>query len=178
MPLPRWHPVPLRVGGSVSNTWIVLEVVWGSTNEAQNEGVAPQHIGHRADVEAGQAQVAGRVIEHGHSSLLHVDLRSQANGLKRAEIHQGHLLLQTAVYWRLGAGQTQGAVEEESRESKTHQVMTMSARGPWSAKSHSPSKSVGQSGSQLSSGAASSRWAGGISEPTCSENYLKMSKFY
>jgi hypothetical protein len=51
----------------VSNTPIVLEVVWDSgvtvaSNEAQTEGGAPQHVGHRADVEAGQALVAGRVI--------------------------------------------------------------------------------------------------------------------
>jgi hypothetical protein len=53
-------PVPLRVGGGVSNTPIVLEAVWDSwvtvaADEARNEGGAPQQVGHRADVEAGQA---------------------------------------------------------------------------------------------------------------------------
>ena len=42
-----------------------------TADEALNEGGAPQHVGHWADVEAGQARVAGRVIEHGHSSSLH-----------------------------------------------------------------------------------------------------------
>ncbi len=57
-------PVPLRVGGGASKTSIVLEAVWNSgvtvaADEAQNEGGAPQHVRDRADVEAGQAQVAG-----------------------------------------------------------------------------------------------------------------------
>jgi hypothetical protein len=76
-------PVPLHVGGCVSNTPIVLEAVWDSAvtvaaDEARNEG------------EAGQARVAGRVIEHasGHSSSLHDSVWGQVNGLKRAEIHQ------------------------------------------------------------------------------------------
>ena len=54
--------------------------------EAWNEGGASQHVGHRADVEAGQARVAVRVIEHGHSSSLHDAVQDQVNGLKRAEI--------------------------------------------------------------------------------------------
>ena len=95
-------PIPLRVGGGVSNTPIVLEAVWDggvtvAADEARNEGGAPQHVGHWADVEAGQARVAGRVIEHGHSSSLHDAVRRQLNGLKRAEIHQGHLLVETLV---------------------------------------------------------------------------------
>ena len=68
-------PVPLRVGRGVSNTPIVLEAVWDSwvtvaADEARNEGGAPQHVGHWADVEAGQALVASLVKEHGHSSSL------------------------------------------------------------------------------------------------------------
>ncbi len=79
----------------MSNSLIVLEAVWDggvtvAADEARNEG-------HRADVEAGQARVAGRIIEHGHSSSLHNTVRSQVNGLKRAEIHQEHILVQTAV---------------------------------------------------------------------------------
>jgi hypothetical protein len=77
-------PVPLRVGGGSSKTPMVLEAVWNrgvtvATDEARNEGSAPQHVRNRADVEAGQVrvQVAGRVIEHGHSSLLHDAVRSQ-----------------------------------------------------------------------------------------------------
>ncbi len=60
-------------------------------------GIRGAHVGHRADVEAGQARVAGRVIEHGQSSSLHNAVRGQVNGLKRAEIHQGHLLVRTTV---------------------------------------------------------------------------------
>ncbi len=50
-------PVPLRVGGSGSNTLIVLEVEWDSgvtvvSDEARNEGGAPLHVGHRADATA------------------------------------------------------------------------------------------------------------------------------
>ncbi len=41
-----------------------------AADETQNEGGAPQHVGERAGVEAGQARVAGRVIEQGHSSPL------------------------------------------------------------------------------------------------------------
>jgi hypothetical protein len=84
----------------VSNTPIVLEAVWDSgptvaadeaESEARNEGSAPQHVGHRAHVEAGQARVAGRVMEqHGLSSSLHNAVRGQVDGLKRAEIDQGH----------------------------------------------------------------------------------------
>ena len=85
-------PVPLRVGRAVSYKPVVLEAVWDSgvtiaADEARNEGGAPQHVGHWADVEAGQARVAGRVIEHGHSSLLHDAVRSQIDGLKRAELN-------------------------------------------------------------------------------------------
>ena len=57
-------PVPLRVGGSASKARMVLEAVWNrgvtvAANETRNEGGAPQHVRHRADVEAGQALVAG-----------------------------------------------------------------------------------------------------------------------
>jgi hypothetical protein len=67
-------PVPL-CAGRVSNTPIALEAVWDSgltvaADEARNKGSAPQHVGHRADVEAGQARVAGRVTENGHSSSM------------------------------------------------------------------------------------------------------------
>ncbi len=66
--------VPLHVGGGVSNTPIVLEAVWDigvtvAADEARNEGGPPQHVGHRADVDAGQALVAGRVIEHAMFSM-------------------------------------------------------------------------------------------------------------
>ncbi len=42
-------PVPLRVGGGVSNTPIVLEAVWDSgmtvaADEALDKGSAPQHV--------------------------------------------------------------------------------------------------------------------------------------
>ncbi len=62
--------VPLRVGGGVSKTLIVLEAAWdgGATvasDEAQNEGGgAPARwrlVGHRIDVKVGQVLVAGRV---------------------------------------------------------------------------------------------------------------------
>ncbi len=83
--------------GSISKTPIILEAVWDSgvtvaADEARNERGAPQHVCHRKNVEAGQALVAGRVIEHGHSRSLHDTVRRQLNGLERAEIHQGYLL--------------------------------------------------------------------------------------
>ena len=84
-------PIPLRVGGGASKTPIVLEAVRNrgvsvAADETRNEGGAPQHVCNRADEEAGLARVAGRVIEHGHSSLLHNAVRSQIDGLKRAEV--------------------------------------------------------------------------------------------
>ncbi len=47
----------------------------------------PQHIRERADVDAGQVLVTGRVIEHGHPSLLHDAVWSQIDELKRVEVH-------------------------------------------------------------------------------------------
>ena len=51
-------PVPLRVGRGASKTPIVLEAVWNrgvtvAADETQNEGGSPQHVRHRANVEAG-----------------------------------------------------------------------------------------------------------------------------
>ena len=51
-------PVPLRVGGGASKIPIVLEAVWNrvvtvAADETLNEGGTPQHVCHRADVEAG-----------------------------------------------------------------------------------------------------------------------------
>ena len=51
-------PVPLRVGGGASKARMVLEAVWNrgvtvAADEARNEGGAPQHVRHRANVEAG-----------------------------------------------------------------------------------------------------------------------------
>ncbi len=57
--------------------------------------------------------VAGQVIEHGHSSPLHDSVRSQLDGLKRAELHVGHLLVESIEQCPLGACGTQGTVEEE-----------------------------------------------------------------
>ncbi len=96
-------PVPLRVGGGASKTVIVLEAVWNrvvtvAADETRNEGGAPQHVRHMADVEAGQVLAAGRVIEHRHSSLLHDTVWSQSNGLNRAEVHEGYTSLWEALY--------------------------------------------------------------------------------
>ena len=57
-------PVPLRVGRGASKALIVLEAMWNrvvtvAADEARNEGSSPQHVRHRADVEAGQTRVAG-----------------------------------------------------------------------------------------------------------------------
>ena len=57
-------PVPLRVGGGVSKTTIVLEAVWDrgvtvAADAARNERGAPQHVCRRANAKAGQARVAG-----------------------------------------------------------------------------------------------------------------------
>ena len=67
--------------------------------------------------------VAGRVIEHGHSSSLHDAVQGQVNGLKRAEIDQGHLFVRTTVHSHLEACRTQGEVEEELRARIPHQVV-------------------------------------------------------
>jgi hypothetical protein len=99
---------------------IVPEAVWNrgltvAANKARNEGGKPKHVGHGADVKAGQARVAGRGLEHGYASLLHDTVWGQLNGLKRAEIHQGHLLVRVQVPEDLGACGTQGTVEKELR---------------------------------------------------------------
>ena len=58
--------VQLSVGGGASKTRIVLEAMWNrgvtvAADETRNEGGEPQHwhVLHRADLEAGQALVAG-----------------------------------------------------------------------------------------------------------------------
>jgi hypothetical protein len=89
-------------------------------------GGAPQHVGDRVDVGAGQARVAGRVIEQGHSSPLHDAVLSQIYGLKRAYV-QRDTSLRDALYpgpLALWAG-TQGTVEEELRTSIPHQTVPM-----------------------------------------------------
>jgi hypothetical protein len=53
-------PVLLRVSSGASKMPIVLEAVWNggltvAADETLNEGVAPKHVCHSADVEAGQA---------------------------------------------------------------------------------------------------------------------------
>jgi hypothetical protein len=121
-------PVLLHVGEGVSKKLIVLEAVWDrgvpvAADEAQNEGGVPQHVCHRANLEAGQARIAGRVIERGHSSLLHDTVWRQLNVLKRAEIHQGCLLVCSSV--PLGACRTQGAVEEELRARIQHKTVPL-----------------------------------------------------
>ncbi len=63
----------------------------------------PHHVLDRTVVKAGQALVAGQVIEQGHSSLLHDAVRSQIDGFKRAEVHKGHLLVGSTEPWPLGA---------------------------------------------------------------------------
>ncbi len=97
-------PFLLHVGRGATKTPIVLEPVWnrGATvaaDETWNEGGAPQHM---ADVEAGQELVAGKVIEHGHSSLCDA-VRSQIHGLKRAEVREGNLLMRSTVPRPLGS---------------------------------------------------------------------------
>jgi hypothetical protein len=69
-----------------------------ASDEAQNEGAAPQHVCNRKDVEAGQALVAGLVIKHGHSSQLHDAVRSQIDGLKCTKVHEGHL---NTIGWKV-----------------------------------------------------------------------------
>jgi hypothetical protein len=72
--------VLLLVGRGALNMLIVLKAVWNSgvtvaANETLDEVGAPQNDCYRTDVEAEQALVAGLVIEHGHSSLLHNAVR-------------------------------------------------------------------------------------------------------
>ena len=127
-------PVPLRVGGGASKTRIVLEAVWDrgvtvAADEARNEGCSPQHVRHRADVEAGQTWVAGRVVEHGYSCSLHDTVWGQINGLKCAEIHEGDLLVNTAEPFPLSSRGTQGTVEEELLASIPHQTIPLHVEG-------------------------------------------------
>ncbi len=88
----------------------------------------PQHICERADVDAGQVLVTGRVIEHGHSSLLHDAVWSQIDELKRVEVHEGNLLVVCTVPWPLGACGTQCTVEEELRTRILHQVVPLQVK--------------------------------------------------
>jgi hypothetical protein len=64
-----------------------------------NEGGAPQHVRDRADVEAGQALVAGQVIEHGHFSPLHDAVLRQIDQLKRAELQQQLKYIRDTSLW-------------------------------------------------------------------------------
>jgi hypothetical protein len=94
----------LHVGRGASKTQmpIVLEAVQNhgvtamgvTADETRNEGGTPKHLRDRADEEAGQVQVAGRVIVPGHFSQLHdAAVLRQIDRLKRAEVHEGHLLV-------------------------------------------------------------------------------------
>jgi hypothetical protein len=84
--------IPLCVCRGASKTPIVIEAVLNcrvtvAADETLNEGEAPQHVSNRADVEAGQEQVAGLVIECGHLSPLHDAVLLQIDRLKCAEVH-------------------------------------------------------------------------------------------
>jgi hypothetical protein len=70
----------------------------------------------------GQALVAGQVIEHGHSSLLHDSVWCQIDGLKCAEVHEGHFVVGSAEPGPLGVCGTQGTVEEELRTRIPHKT--------------------------------------------------------
>jgi hypothetical protein len=72
-------PVALCISGcrGISKARIVPEAVWNcrvtvAANEARNEGGVPKYVGHGADVEAGQAWVAGQIIWLHRNILLHV----------------------------------------------------------------------------------------------------------
>ena len=80
---------------------------------------APKHVGHGAEVEAGQARVAGRVIQHEHASLLYDTVRGQLNGLKRAEINQRR------ATEPLGACGSQDTIEKELRACIPHQAFPL-----------------------------------------------------
>ncbi len=88
-----------------------------AADEAQNEGGAPKYVGHGADVEAGQARVAGRIIEHAYASLLHDTVWGQLNGLKCAEVRQGQLIVR--VTEPFCAFETQSTFEKELRACMT-----------------------------------------------------------
>jgi hypothetical protein len=120
--------VPLCDGRGTSKTTIVLDTMWNSgvtvpANETLNDGGAPQHVCNRTDVEAEQELVAGRDIEHGHSSLLHDAVWSQINGLKRAEVHEGRLLVGSTEPGPLVTCGTQGTVQEELSMCIPHQAV-------------------------------------------------------
>ena len=124
-------PVALCICRGISKARIVPEAVWNcrvtvAADEARNEGGAPKYVGHGADVEAGQAWVAGRIIEHGYTSLLHDTVWGQLNGLKCAEVHQGHLLVRVTEPFE--ACGTQGTVEKELRACIPHQTVPLQVK--------------------------------------------------
>ncbi len=94
----------------------------------------------RLIVEAGQVRVAGRIIEHGYASLLHDTVWGQLNGLKCAEVHQGHLLGRVTVTHALmltvtltvteplGACGKQGTVEKELMACIPHQTVPLQVK--------------------------------------------------
>ncbi len=86
-------------------------------------GSSPQDVCHLADVKAGQPRVAGQEIQHEHASSLHDTVRGEFDGLKRAEINQGHLFVRTSV--PLGACQAQNTVEEELRARMPHKAVPL-----------------------------------------------------
>jgi hypothetical protein len=55
---------------------------------------------------------------------LHHAIWGQIDGLKRAEIHQGYLLVVCPVFWILTAAPTKGAVEKELRACIPHQAIS------------------------------------------------------
>jgi hypothetical protein len=54
---------------------------------------------------------------------LHDAIWGQIDGLKRAEIHQRHLLVIGRVFWTLAAATAKGAVEEELRSCIPNQAI-------------------------------------------------------
>ncbi len=92
---------------------------------------SPKHVRHLAleDVETGQTQVAGRIVERGYSCSLDETVWVQIDRLKRAKIHQGHLLVSTDEALSLSFRHygTQVTFEEELRAHVPHQTVPLQA---------------------------------------------------
>jgi hypothetical protein len=79
-------------------------------DETRNEGGS-------APADRYRGREGAEAIEHGHSSPLHDAVRSKIDRLKHAEVHEGHLLVQSTVHCPLGACGTQGTVEDSMKKS-------------------------------------------------------------
>jgi hypothetical protein len=75
---------------------------------------------------------------------LHHAIWGQIDGLKRAEIHQGYLLVVCPVFWTLTAAPTKGAVEKELRACIPHQAISSQVKVTYHIKFSNKVQIVGE----------------------------------